>query len=169
MPLVISFLLFQPSTGGRRSSSRDFVAENVQRMADQPRMQRSGSVGQLNVTGTSKKPTETFHRKGEVPDYLRRQQKKWQREEQEKIARRPDPNCPQGHVVMPEKERQETLLKLENSHDKLSLELQAMPVRNDTLRIKNRKTELERSLEELEQALRIFSRPKVYVRKDTTS
>lgn len=42
-----------------------------------------------------------------------------------------------------------------------------MPVRSDTMRAKKRKAELEKTLVEIEDALKIFSRPRVYVKQDS--
>ena len=43
-------------------------------------------------------------------------------------------------------------------------ELNMMPVRSDTLRMRNRKMELEEQLNKIEHGIRKFSRPKVYVK-----
>ena len=48
----------------------------------------------------------------------------------------------------------------------LIAQLNALPVRVDTLRVKTRKAELERKLAEIEDAIKIFSRPKVFVKVD---
>ena len=51
-------------------------------------------------------------------------------------------------------------------HEELVAQLNALPVRVDTLRVKTRKSELERKLVEIEDAIKIFSRPKVFVKVD---
>lgn len=48
----------------------------------------------------------------------------------------------------------------------LLTQLNALPVRVDTLRVKTTKAELERKLAEIEDAIKIFSRPKVFVKLD---
>lgn len=48
----------------------------------------------------------------------------------------------------------------------LLAQLNALPVRVDTLRVKTTKAELERKLSEIESAIKIFSRPKVFVKVD---
>lgn len=48
----------------------------------------------------------------------------------------------------------------------LLTQLNALPVRVDTLRVKTTKAELERKLSEIESAIKIFSRPKVFVKVD---
>jgi len=46
----------------------------------------------------------------------------------------------------------------------LTKELQSLPIRCDTLRVQNRRSELENKLAEIDDAIRIFSRPKVFVK-----
>lgn len=48
----------------------------------------------------------------------------------------------------------------------LLAQLNALPVRVDTLRVKTAKADLEKKLSEIESALKIFSRPKVFVKVD---
>lgn len=43
-------------------------------------------------------------------------------------------------------------------------ELNKMPVKTDTLRMRNRKMELEKQLTKLEEGIKVFSRPKVFVK-----
>ncbi|PRD20841.1 UNVERIFIED_CONTAM: Enkd1 [Trichonephila clavipes] len=45
--------------------------------------------------------------------------------------------------------------------------LAALPVRNDTVRLRNYKEELERQLAKVEEGIKIFSRPKVLIKNDT--
>jgi hypothetical protein len=49
----------------------------------------------------------------------------------------------------------------------MTSELNSLPVSCDTLRIKQRKIELENKLKEIENALKVFSRPKVLVKIDS--
>jgi len=45
-------------------------------------------------------------------------------------------------------------------------ELSSMPIRNDTLRIRTKREELEQKLDKVEEAMKIFSRKKVFVKLD---
>lgn len=45
-------------------------------------------------------------------------------------------------------------------------ELSSLPVAQDTLRVKKRRQDLEDKLMQIEDGLRIFSQPKVYVMND---
>lgn len=41
-----------------------------------------------------------------------------------------------------------------------------MPIKSDTLRAQRRKVEIEKQLTKLEEGIKVFSRPKVYVKVD---
>lgn len=43
-------------------------------------------------------------------------------------------------------------------------ELNMMPIKVDTLRAQRRKIEIEKQLNKLEEGIKVFSRPKVYVK-----
>lgn len=39
-----------------------------------------------------------------------------------------------------------------------------MPVRSDTLKLKNRKIDIEKQLNRLEEAIKVFSKPQVFIK-----
>ena len=51
-----------------------------------------------------------------------------------------------------------------SAEQQLLQQLQCMPVRTDTLRIRTRKEDMEKKLSEVAEAIKIFSRPKVFVK-----
>lgn len=53
---------------------------------------------------------------------------------------------------------------IQTGFDALIRELNKMPMTSETLRIRNRKIEIEKELTKLEDSIRIFSRTKVYVK-----
>ena len=52
------------------------------------------------------------------------------------------------------------------AHVQLLAELKSMPFSRDTLRIKNRKAELEQKLRDTDSAIKIFSRERVFIKMD---
>ena len=50
---------------------------------------------------------------------LQQRKKQWEEEEQQRLASIPDPDLPEGHKLMPDAERRETLEKLKASQYKL--------------------------------------------------
>ncbi|MCJ8735111.1 hypothetical protein PDJAM_G00243090 [Pangasius djambal] len=105
--------------------------------------------------------------KGCVPKYLEERKKQWHREAEERKQNIPDPSIPAGHTQMSDRERQETLQSLKETHRSLVSELLCLPVRADTLSVRSRREELDCRLSEIEEAIKIFSRNKVYIRNDS--
>lgn len=111
----------------------------------------------------------------------------------EYIKNMPDPEQPPGHRKLPDEERLKTLKTLEESmnwkkkiisikfvfiiylflirdwlaHKKMLSELNSLPIRDDTFRIRQTKAEYEKRLAEIEEAIKIFSKPKVFVKIDS--
>lgn len=102
----------------------------------------------------------------------------------EAILNAPDPECPPGHIKVDDNQRVATLKQLESSKfdrifsvkyksfdfdlDRTELEkkLGHLPVRNDSLSIKQTKEQIEKKLVELDEAIEIFSKPKVFMQID---
>ncbi|XP_076766352.1 uncharacterized protein LOC143433104 [Xylocopa sonorina] len=105
----------------------------------------------------------TNYRIGVIPKYIKNR-----KEIQEKIQKAKveelDPNCPKGHVPLPDCERKETLQMLKKNYQDYVNELNMMPIKIDTLRAQRRKIEIEKQLNKLEEGIKVFSRPKVYVK-----
>lgn len=51
--------------------------------------------------------------------------------------------------------------------EQLIKDLVMLPVRADTLSMQKRRVELERKLSQIEEAINIFSRPKVFIKLDS--
>lgn len=149
-------------------SSIDFVAHNA-RSAKKVQIRRSRSMQSLNEVLEDKHRQQSeydFKQKGHVPQYLLDLKEQWRKDKEEMKKQTPDPSMPPGHTKMPEQERLETLNKLKETQAQLTKELLMLPVRADTFSIQNRRTELDKKLSELEEAIKIFSRSKVFIKID---
>ena len=71
---------------------------------------------------------------------------------------------PEGMRVMPEDERQETLAILNANRAEVEEEIQQLPFVIETPSAIKHKNRLEKRLREIEEARKIFSRPKVLVK-----
>lgn len=58
----------------------------------------------------------------------------------------------------------DTMYSILLGHKELTSKLAALPIRSDTMRVRNAKEQLEAKLCEVEEAIKIFSRPKVFVK-----
>ena len=103
---------------------------------------------------------------GKVPQYLEDRKAKWAAEQEEIRRRRPDPDCPPGMRLMPEQERVETLRVLQESREEALNQLRRLPFVIETPTMKKKQEYLENKLREIDHALSIFSKPKVYVADD---
>ncbi|KAM9192362.1 enkurin domain-containing protein 1 isoform 3-T4 [Dugong dugon] len=104
--------------------------------------------------------------KGQVPHYLLERRDLWRREAEARQHSQPDPAMPPGHTRMPENQRLETLSSLLQSQSQLLRELVLLPAGADSLRAQGHRAELDQKLVQVEEAIRIFSRPKVFVKMD---
>lgn len=129
-------------------------------------MRRAPSLTALDDLKKKQEEELAHYPKGQVPKYLQQRKKQWEEEEQQRLASMPDPDLPEGHKLMPDAERRETLEKLKATEKELLAQLNSMPIRTDTHRIRTRKEELERKLTEVDEAIKIFSRRKVFVKMD---
>ncbi|CAG9331537.1 unnamed protein product [Blepharisma stoltei] len=100
---------------------------------------------------------------GKVPQYL--EDYKAQREADRETKRRQeeDAKCPPGMRLMPEEERLETLEILQKGKDDVWMLINKLPIASNTQSVIRRREEYEKKLQELENAIKTFSRPKVYV------
>ena len=103
---------------------------------------------------------------GKVPDYIEQRKAKWAAEKEEMKKRMPDPNCPPGMKLMPDEERRETLEVLLQSRTEALRQLQHMPFIVETPSATRKKLALEDKLKEIEDAVALFSRTKVFVKAE---
>ncbi|ETE61370.1 hypothetical protein L345_12881 [Ophiophagus hannah] len=158
--------LSQPKPVKALWKSQNHNAQNAKRAS----MQRSRSLQSINkVLEQKQKDLEEYNtkQKGHVPHYLIERKDHWRKEAEERLRNTPDPDTPPGHAMMPENQRLETLKNLRESQEKLLKELLLLPVRIDTLSVQTRRVSLEKKLSQIEEALKIFSRPKVFIKLDS--
>lgn len=117
-----------------------------------------GSFNSGNETG--------FHEEfGRVPQYINERKLEWEKDRQRKEQEKKDLNCPQGMRLMDEEERLETLDILEKKKQDLLDEMNRLPFHCETLSQKRRSQHLEDKMREIDTALSLFRKPKVYVAK----
>jgi len=119
---------------------------------------RGGNGGQDESPGK--------HKNGEVPVYLQQRKKRWEEEERIRQMNMPDEDCPNGMQLMPDEERVETLNVLQSSLEDTKQTLFSMPLTVNTISATKKKNALEAKLKEIEDAIKIFNRPKVFIASD---
>ncbi|NWR57694.1 ENKD1 protein, partial [Bucorvus abyssinicus] len=149
--------------------SIDFIKHNA-RNAKRAPLRRSQSLQALaELLEQRHREQEEYNtkQKGHVPQYLLERKELWRRQTEERLRNLPDPDMPPGHTLMPEGQRLETLGNLKQSQEQLVKDLVMLPVRADTLSVQKRREDLERKLSQIEEAIKIFSRPKVFIKLDS--
>ncbi|KAF5919583.1 enkurin domain-containing protein 1 isoform X2 [Diceros bicornis minor] len=146
----------------------DFISHNA-RTAKRAPQRHSRSLQVLaQVLEQQRQAQEHYNatQKGHVPRYLLERRNLWRQEAEARQHSQPDPAMPPGHTRMPENQRLETLNNLLQSQRQLLRELVLLPAGADSLRAQGHRAELDRKLVQVEEAIKIFSRPKVFVKMD---
>ncbi|KAG8179897.1 hypothetical protein JTE90_017429 [Oedothorax gibbosus] len=129
---------------------------------------RSDSASHVSCRSKQKTKSEVKHRPGQIPNYLVERRRQWE-EAREEERRREEVAAvvPEGYSLLPDEERLETLELLKKNRDELVQSLSSLPVRNDTLRLRRCREELEKQLAKVDEGLKIFAKPKVLIKHDT--
>ena len=78
----------------------------------------------------------------------------------------PDPDCPKGMKLMPDEERLSTLENLQRSKAEVLQLLDKMPMVLETISARKKQEVFENKLKEIENAISIFKKPKVFIARD---
>ena len=104
---------------------------------------------------------------GTIPRYLLERREKWKKEaEAAEKARKESAGCPDGHIKLTEPERRVALHKMKDEYKNICAEMARFPIRSDTLRVRQRRIELEKELIRLEDGIKSYEKENVYVLKD---
>lgn len=74
---------------------------------------------------------------------------------------------PKGTRLLSEEEKTETLNSLIHTRKELINLIEKMPISLRTLAVQNKKQEMEKKLEEIEEGIKTFSRKQVFVKIDS--
>ena len=94
-------------------------------------------------------------------------QLEWKEEEERREREKPDPDCPRNHVRLSDEARLDILDELKSKFRDLIDELSRFSVRADSVRIRERKRDIEDELTNIEAKIKVYERPKVFVPKDS--
>ena len=85
--------------------------------------------------------------------------------EQEMLKKKEELKYPKGTRLLSEEERVETLNSLIKTQQEITQLLEKMPITNRTLSIQRRKEEFIKKLTEIDKAIDMFSKKRVFVKK----
>lgn len=102
---------------------------------------------------------------GKLPKYLIEfKEKEMEKNRQEALI---DHDCPVGHILLTDEERQNTIQLTKEKLTELIAELNRLPMTSTTLRVRNRRIEIERELRKLDEVIKEYSKIKIYVKQET--
>lgn len=153
------------SPGDKRTpAARGFGFGAVDRGLETKENERQAQHGRRAVGGTMNVP----HQLGSVPTYLtnRKAEMANQAAAERKRQELMDSDCPAGMRPMDSAEVSATLKVLQENRSAITAECRRMPLKLETEGQKRRGQDLENKLREIEEAIKIFSRPVVYCKDD---
>lgn len=100
---------------------------------------------------------------GRLPEYLVEEKMIRAREEYEERQAVENGVVPDGMVVMKEEDRLKTLATLKVNADQAKLDLSKAPLLIETQGQRRRVKDMEDKLKQVEEAIEIFSKPRVYI------
>eukprot|EP00238_Polyblepharides_amylifera_P004163 CAMPEP_0196594920 /NCGR_PEP_ID=MMETSP1081-20130531/79661_1 /TAXON_ID=36882 /ORGANISM="Pyramimonas amylifera, Strain CCMP720" /LENGTH=273 /DNA_ID=CAMNT_0041919323 /DNA_START=25 /DNA_END=846 /DNA_ORIENTATION=+ len=110
-------------------------------------------------------PTKKHGDFGKVPSYLKERKNELADVEARRRAAAEAEDVPEGMRLLPDDERLRTLKQLEETKKQVDLDWQKLPFNIETPGQIRHKQSLDTRLKEVEDAIKIFSRKKVFVRK----
>jgi len=140
----------------------DYLQQNIRSASSQ---NRKGSGNGRNTADSAAGSQNHKHKAGAVPKYLKQRKQQWRDEAQAILDSAPDPDCPPGHVRLPDEDRAKQLEEMQSTHTALLANLNRLPVSSDTRRVTEKRREIEGLLAGLDDGIRIYSRPKVFVKE----
>ena len=137
---------------------KNYVKENIQLVTD-------NKIPRKIYEDNSALPENKHKNFGKVPEYIKRYEMERELKEQEMLKRKEEMKYPKGTRLLSEEERVETLNSLIKAQQEMTQILEKMPITNRTLSIQRRKEELMKKLTEIDKAIDMFSKKRVFVKK----
>lgn len=106
---------------------------------------------------------KSIHSPGELPAFLVAEKKRKAAHHQDKTKRS---GVTPGFVAMPDGERVETLKRLLDNKQQVLAQLARLPPHRDIPSVRQAQLRLESKLDEIEDAIKLFSKSRVYIKKD---
>jgi len=97
---------------------------------------------------------------------LRQRKEEWRVDAEAKQRAEDTADVPPGFKQLSDDERNKGLGQCRREYEMLIGELNRIPIRMDTIRVRNHKVDLEKRLNKLEETMKIFSRPNVWIKVD---
>ena len=111
------------------------------------------------------KKENPYHKEyGKTPKYIQEMRLENEKKKEMEKLRKETAKYPKGTRLLSEEERVSTLEKLIQSRDDINKVIEKLPITIDTQAFRNKKEELFKKLDEIENAIETFSKKKVFVK-----
>ncbi|CAF0932528.1 unnamed protein product [Rotaria sordida] len=157
------------TTQADNKTKLDYVKLNSRYVKTIPKVRKTISEEAVEqVQGKREKELKTYqeNQNGLVPNYIEKIKEKRDQDAYQTFVNTPDPDCPLGHVKVDNNQRVSTLAQLQSNRVELEKKLGHLPIRNDTVTLRRTKEYIEKKIVELDEAIQIFSKPKVFIKMD---
>ncbi|CAB4068749.1 unnamed protein product [Lepeophtheirus salmonis] len=154
LPLSDQGIYYPSRRGSNRHSRRtNYVKSNATNVS-------SHRKHHLSDHESLKRPEVIPSKPGAIPKYLKQRKDQWRKDAELKERSKPDPNCPPGHVLLKESSRIAQIENLESKMQSLVEEFSHLPMGRNTLRIQNRRKDIEDELRQTEESIRVLAKSK---------
>ena len=129
------------------------------------KIQKANNSNKLKEYYDRKEKENPYHKEyGKIPKYIENMKLENEKKSEMEKLRKETAKYPKGTRLLSEEERLFTLEKLKQSRDDINKVIERLPITSDTQAFKNKKEELFKKLDEIENAIETFSKKKVFVK-----
>ena len=144
----------------KSSTQRDFIEDNKHLIS---KIQNANNSNRLKEYINKKE--NPYHKEyGKTPKYIENMRLENEKKKEMDKLKKETAKYPKGTRLLSEEERVLTLEKLKQSKDDINKVIEKLPITCDTQAFRNKKDELFKKLDEIENAIETFSKKKVFVK-----
>ena len=144
------------------SKQKDFLADSKYIISC---IQRSNNSNKIKKANSKEK---AYHREyGKTPKYLQNIKREAEKKKEIEKLKKETSKYPKGTRLLSEEERLFTLEKLKQSKNDINQIIEKLPITCDSQAFRNKKEELFKKLDEIENAIETFSKKKVFVKVES--
>ena len=139
---------------------KDYIESNKHLISKIQEANNSNKLKEYN-----NKKENPYHKEyGKTPKYIQEMRLENEKKIEMEKLRKETAKYPKGTRLLSEEERLFTLEKLKQSRDDINKVIEKLPITSDTQAFRNKKEELFKKLDEMENAIDTFSKKKVFVK-----
>ena len=144
------------------NNQKNFIEKNKNIIT---KIQKANNSNKLKEYYDRKEKENPYHKEyGKIPKYIENMKLENEKKLETEKLRKETAKYPKGTRLLSEEERLFTLEKLKQSRDDINKVIERLPITPDTQAFKNKKDELFKKLDEIENAIETFSKKKVFVK-----